>query len=139
MNSSTPERIRRAIVRAVRDKGLTYQQAAKLIGVGEATVNRVLRLHRETGSVRPRPRKGGNFSAIHGKVAQLLRTIVTSMPDATVAELTMKLVDRSGIETSRSSVQRALHRLGFSRKKSPSSRWRETHRSTVSDDENSAR
>jgi transposase len=139
MNSSTPERIRRAIIHAVKRKKLTYRETAKLIGVGEATVSRVLRLHRETGSVAPRPRKGGNFSAIHGKVARLLHAIVTRMPDATVAELTLALVDRSGVETSRSSVQRALHRLGFSRKKSPSSRWKETRRNTDDGDENSAR
>jgi transposase len=139
MNSATPEQLRRAIVRAVRQRGLTYKQAAELLGVGEATVSRVLRLHRETGTVKPRPKGGGNYSAIRGKVAQLLRSIVTSMPDATVAELTTALVGRGGIETSRSAVQRALRRLGYSRKKSPSSLWSATRPSTVSDDESSAR
>jgi hypothetical protein len=40
------------------------------------------------------------------------------MPDATVAELTAALWGRTGLETSRSSVLRALHRQGYSRKKS---------------------
>jgi len=139
MNSATPERLRRAIVRAVGEQGLTYKQAADLLGVGQATVNRILRLHRETGSVEPRPKRGGNYSAIHGKIAELLRSIVTTMPDATVAELTVALVGKSRVEMSRSAVQRALRRLGYSRKKSPSSRWSVTRRSIESDDENSAR
>ena len=139
MNSSTSERIRRTIVRAVNQDGLTYAQTAKLLGVGEATVSRILRLHRETGRLDPRPHRGGNYSAIHGKIARLLQTIVSTMPDATVAELTEALVKRGRVETSRSSVQRALHRLGYSRKKSPSSRWSATRPSTDSGDENSAR
>lgn len=138
MNSSTSERIRRAIVRAVKQDGLTYAQTAKLLGVGEATVSRILRLQRETGRVDPRPRRGGNYSAIHGKVARLLQSIVSTMPDATVAELTDALVKRGRVKTSRSSVQRAMHRLGFSRKKSPSSHWSATRRSTDDGDDNSA-
>ena len=138
MHSSTSERIRRAIVRAVKHDGLTYAQTAKLLGVGEATVSRILRLHRDTGRVDPRPRRGGNYSAIQGRIARLLQSIVSNMPDATVAELTEALVSRGRVETSRSSVQRALHRLGYSRKKSPSSRWSATRQSTDSGDENSA-
>jgi transposase len=139
MNSATPIGVRKAIIRAVHEKGLTYREAAKLIGVGEATVSRVLRRYRETGSVNPRAPRGGNYSAIEGAVASLLHSIVTDMPDATVAELTEALIGRSSVRTSRSSVQRALHRFGLSRKKSPSSRSSETRRSTVSDDESSAR
>src|SRR5262249_50569622 len=90
----------------------------------------ILRRWRETGSVRPRPRGGGNFSPIRGKVARLLRYILTDMPDATVIELTEALTDRGGIETSRSSVQRAVHRLGYTRKKSPSAPRSRTRRST---------
>lgn len=122
MHNATPVGVRKAIIRAVHEKGLTYSEAAKLIGVGEATVSRVLRLHRETGSLDPRAPRGGNYSAIQGEVASLLHAIVTDMPDATVAELTAALMRRSSVQTSRSSVQRALHRLGFSRKKSHSSR-----------------
>lgn len=65
----TPEKLRQAIVRAFHEKGLSYQQIARLLGIGEATVSRALRLHRETGSVTARPRGGGNFSPIRGKVA----------------------------------------------------------------------
>lgn len=113
-------RVRGAIVRVFHEERRTYAQVADLLGVGEATVSRVLRLHRETGGVTPRARGGGNLSPIRERIALLLQQIVSEMPDATVAELTEALMERGGVETSRSSVQRALARLGYSRKKSPS-------------------
>jgi transposase len=81
-------------------------------------VSRVLRLYRETGAVKRRPYRGAHFSPIRGPLARLLGSILKSMPDATVAELTAALWGRTGLETSRSSVLRALHRQGYSRKKS---------------------
>ena len=137
--TAVPVRIRRAIVRAVDEKGLTYQETADLLGVGYATVNRVLARHRRTGSIEQLPQAGGWTSPIHGKIAELLRALVTEMSDATVGELTEALTKRGGIETSRSAVQRALHRLGFSRKKSPSWQWSETPRSTAGSASSSVR
>jgi transposase len=128
---TTPIAIRRAIVRAFHQEHLSYKRIAALLDVGEATVSRILRLHRETGSLRPRPKGGGNFSPLRGRVARLLGLLVRSMPDATIEELTEKLQVRTGIETSRSSVDRKLRRLGYSRKKSPSARRRGTSRSTL--------
>jgi transposase len=113
-------RIREAIIRAFHDEKRTYSQIAALLGIGEATVSRVLRLHRETAGVAPRPRGGGNRSPIHGRIADLLERIVSRMPDATVVELTAALSKAADIDTSRASVQRALARLGYSRKKRPS-------------------
>ena len=124
---------------SARAEGRTYQETAALLGIGRATVNRILRLHRETRSVEPRPRGGGNFSPLHGELAELLIAIVDAMPDATVAELTAALVERSGTSTSRSGVQRALGRLGFSRKKSPSSPSSGTRRNTAPAARSSAR
>jgi transposase len=120
MDWMTDERLRKAIVRARKQEKLTYVQIATRLGVGEATVNRILRLHRETGSVKPRPRGGGNRSPIHDEVAVLLTRIVEELPDATIQELTDALLKRADIDTSRSAVQRAMQRLGFSRKKRPS-------------------
>lgn len=121
---------RATIVRAHRDLGLTFDEVAQLTGRGRATVSRVIRLERETGSVTPRPKGGGRFSPIVGKVAELLLAIVTTMPDATVAELVNALESKSGVSTSRSAVTRALKRLGVTRKKRPSSRRSATRPNT---------
>lgn len=138
MNSVTDARLRHAIVRAWHTEGLTYAQIAERLGVGEATVSRVLRLHRETGSVKPRPRGGGNRSPIRDEVADIFRRIVDEMPDATIDELTEALMTRVELDTSRSSVMRAIQRLGFSRKKRPSPLWSATRRSVARTDDPSA-
>lgn len=119
---AVPIEVRRAIVRAVEQQGMTYQATADLLDVGYATVNRVLARYRKSKQVEPLPRGGGRKSPIHGRLADLLTQIVTTMSDATVEELTTALQRRAKVSTSRSAVQRALHRLGFSRKKSRS--WR---------------
>lgn len=110
------KRVREAIVRA-RKNALSYEEIAELLGVGPATLSRVLRLERETGGVQPRPRGGGNPSFIRDGVAALLEKHVTKTPDATVLELTTELCARAKIEVSRASVQCALTRLGYTRKK----------------------
>jgi transposase len=119
---AVPVEVRKAIVRAVEQQGMTYQATADLLGIGYATVNRVLSRYRKTKQVDPLPKGGGRKSPIHGRIADLLTQIVTTMSDATVEELTAALQTRAKVSTSRSAVQRALHRLGFSRKKSRS--WR---------------
>jgi len=129
MRNVTPLQVRRAILRA-RARGLSYVETASLLGIGIATVSRVLRRHRETRRLDPRPIRGGNYSPLVGEVAQALRALVDELPDATVAELTATLVARTEVSTSRPAVQRALARLGFTRKKSPSSRPSATRRST---------
>lgn len=118
--AAVPIQVRRAIVRAVKDQGLTYQATADLLDVGYATVNRVLARYRRTKRVDPLPRGGGRQSPIQGRVADLLTQIVTTISDSTVEELTAALQKKARIKTSRSAVQRALHRMGYTRKKSPS-------------------
>jgi transposase len=121
MGSSVAVPLRRAIVRLFFDEGRSYEEIASVLEVGEATVSRVLRRYRETGSVEPAAPGGGNFSPITKTVAELLQHFVAQLPDRTVAELTAALVEHTGVSTSWSAVQRALARLGYSQKKRPSS------------------
>lgn len=134
-----PEELRAAIVRAFHDQSFTYDEIAELLGVGRATVNRILRLHRETGALEPRPKGGGNVSPISGRVAKELRALVAARPDSTLAELMLALKQRTGVVTSLSSMKRAMRRLGFSRKKRSSSPPSATRRTTSSADESSPR
>ena len=81
---AVPIEVRRAIVRAVEQRGMTYQATADLLDVGYATVNRVLARYRKTKQLDPLPKGGGRKSPIHGRLADLLTQIVTTMSDATV-------------------------------------------------------
>jgi transposase len=125
-----PDKIRVAVVRAVEQKGMTYAETADMLGIGVASVNRILRRHRETGSVAPKPKAGGRTSPIVNEVADELEELVRATPDATIQEMLDALVASTGVATSLSAMKRALHRLGFSRKKRSSSRPSATKRTT---------
>src|SRR5688500_14883132 len=120
MRPPTPPQLRAVIVR-LREQGRTYQEIADTVGLGVATVNRILRLNREKGSTEPKQPGGGNFSPIRGRVETKLRALVQALPETTVAELAEALNKAEKLATSRSSVQRALQRMGYSRKKRSSS------------------
>jgi transposase len=122
----TPTKLREAVIRAFHDQGLTYEQIADLLGIGRATVNRVLRRYREAGTVEPKPRGGGNASKIRGAAALKLEGLVAAHPDMTVAELAREFHKKTGIRASRSAVYRALVRLGYTLKKRRLSRWSAT-------------
>jgi transposase len=66
-----------------RPNGATYESVAGQFKVGEASVDRWLRLKRETGSVADRPRKVVQRSPIR---LEWLREHVQRNPDATLAE-----------------------------------------------------
>jgi transposase len=125
-------KLRESIVRAHESRGLTYVEIADLLGVCQSTVTRVLRRHRTQGSVAPLPRGGGNFSPIRGAFEEALHRLIAEAPDRTVAELTDALIRTANIETSSSSVMRALQRLGYTRKKSHSWQASATPPSTTS-------
>lgn len=136
---TTPIEVRDAVVTLRTREHRQYAEIAELLGIGVATVNRILRRHREDGCVEPKPRGGGWVSLIHDGVADLLLDIVAEMPDATVAELTAVLEQRASIRVSRSSVLRALHRLGYSKKRPRSAPRSETRPSTMCGDGRTAR
>lgn len=121
MRPPTPPPLHAVVVR-LREEKRTYEEIAELTGLGVATVNRILRLHRETGSVAPSRPGGGNFSPIRGRIEARLSSLVDAMPDSTVAELAAALQRAENLATSRSSVDRALARMGYSRTKRSSSR-----------------
>src|SRR5690242_18405222 len=138
MDHALPMQVRLAVVR-LRDEGRTYEQIASLLGIGPATVNRLLRRRRETGKLERSARGGGWSSPIHDRIADLLCRIVGEMNDATFDELTKELIERSGIKTSRAAVVRAMARLGFTRKKSRWSRPSATAPSTANGARSTAR
>ncbi|MFP2903724.1 helix-turn-helix domain-containing protein [Pyxidicoccus sp. 3LFB2] len=59
MTRPISEDLHRRIPEVREESGKTYEELAEQLRVGRATVNRVLRLKRETGDVQPRPRGGG--------------------------------------------------------------------------------
>jgi transposase len=102
-------------VAAACDEGAdTRQEVAERFAVSVSWVRRLLQRRRETGSLAPRPRGGGQPPAFDAAAADRLRRAVAATPDATLKELARA----SAVACSTSAVDRALARLGLTRKKS---------------------
>ena len=114
--------LRRRVVEAYLMGGATYAGVSERFAVGESSVSRWLRLFRETGDIAPRARGGGQRSKVDEAGFELLRRLVEEKPDATLAELASEYKKDRGVVLAISIVQRALDRLGLTRKKRFSTR-----------------
>ena len=109
--------LRQKVVAAVERGDSTIEGVAAAFGVGPTFVKKMLRQHRETGDLSPRPHAGGHVPRLADKHLKLLRSEVARRPDKTVPALRDHLEARTGISVSTPTVSRALSRLGLSRKK----------------------
>ena len=101
--------------------GATYEEIAEQLSIGRASVSRVLRRERERGGcLEPDPHGGGHPPLIHPDEYEQLRALVAEMPDRTAQELAYVWADRTGIDLSRSTMHRVLHRAGLTWKKNSS-------------------
>lgn len=100
--------------------GLSIVAAAKMFGVGPASLGRWLKRSRERGSVAPDP-MGGDHRTIVGEDGLLiLRGLAPERPDAVIEDFVELFEERTGVRVSIATMGRALHRAGLSRKKKAS-------------------
>ena len=109
--------LRQKVVAAVERGDSTIEEVAAAFGVGPTFVKKMLRQHRESGDLRPRPHGGGHTRRLADKHLKLLRTEVARNPDKTIPALRDHLEARAGVSVSTPTISRALSRLGLSRKK----------------------
>jgi transposase len=81
-----------------------------------STIRRWLRQRRRTGSGRSRPRPG-RARLIGPAQEDALRAQVAAQPDATLAQHCQQWATAQGVRVSRATMQRAIARLGVTRKK----------------------
>jgi transposase len=107
--------LRRRIVDAYRSgKTATYEATASMFGVGRATVDRLLRLRRETGDVFPRPRGGNNPRRVD---LTWLKAHAQANPDARLVDRVAAWEKHSGDSVSVTAMWKALRAIGWTHKK----------------------
>ncbi|RKG89460.1 transposase [Corallococcus sp. CA049B] len=101
---------------------------ARRFMLGYATVRRYITRFEASGSARPRPHGGGARRKVDAEGEALLWRLVRERPDATDEELARLYAQHAQYTVGHATVNRVLHRMGLTRKKSHSTPWRATAR-----------
>ncbi|WP_095960447.1 helix-turn-helix domain-containing protein [Corallococcus macrosporus] len=120
--SSTHSLDLRERVIAAWQEGEGKSAIARRFMLGYAPVRRYIARFETTGSVRARPHGGGAPRKVDAAGEEVLRRLVCERPDATDEELARVYAVRAGCAINHTTVNRALRRMGLTRKKDPSTR-----------------
>src|SRR4051795_531514 len=105
--------LRQRVLDTVRRGEGSWRQIARRFLVSVSFVTRLLRTHRDTGSLEPKPHGGGHPAVLTPEDLERLRALIRQQPDATLQECRQRL----GVSCSTRTISRALGRLGRPRKK----------------------
>ena len=109
--------LRRRVVTAVVEGGMSRRGAAKRFGIAPSTAIKWVSAWRRTGSYRPRAQGGDRRSRRIEAQAAVVLALVDETPDMTLAEIATHLEDEHGLRVSQSTVWRFFHRRGITFKK----------------------
>jgi transposase len=112
-----PDALRQRVVDAHENGECPYRELAERFGVGEANISRLLRLHRSSGSVKPRL-MGGNHraSTINASGERFVRSAIEEVPNSNVVELSEAHVKAFGAKVYGQRCSVAVRRLGLTSK-----------------------
>jgi len=109
--------LRQRILAAYDAKEGSQRQLAKRFKVSLSCIRDLRRHYRETGTVQPKPHGGGAVAKLGKEQLPSVEALVTAQPDALLEELCERLAERTGVQVSVSTMQRALCKLNLSVKK----------------------
>ena len=117
MGQALSNDLRRRVVTAAIEGGMSRRGAADRFGIAPSTAIKWVDAWRRSGSYRPR-RQGGDRRSqrIEARAAVVLAPIEET-PDMTLAEIAAHLEDAHGLRVSQSTVWRFFHRRGITFKK----------------------
>jgi len=111
--------LKERIVHSVNEDGLTQAATARRFAVAESTVSRTMRAYRERGTVAPVEFVTGRKPKLRDEHLAWLRARLEESPFLSTYELTPLFNEAFSrdVRVHRSTILRAVHRLGLSLKK----------------------
>src|SRR5688572_11293179 len=100
--------LRQKILRAWERHLGSQRTIADIFGVSLAFVEKVLRQHRTTGNIAPKPRAGGQKPRLDAAAQAVVRRFMGANPDATLAEVCTGVAAETGVHVSVATMCRVL-------------------------------
>jgi uncharacterized protein YjbI with pentapeptide repeats/transposase len=108
---------RQKIIEVHEVEDISQRKLAKRFNVALSFIQKLLKQYRETDSLAPKVRTQQTPAKLNNEHLTVLRRLVEERNDATLEELRKQLIHETGIDVSRSTVDRALDKLGLTLKK----------------------
>lgn len=109
--------LRERIIEAVERQVGSKREIARLFGVHESFLYKLLRQKRERGDLAPLPHGGGAQAKLSAEQWQQVANWLVATPDATLAELQEQVQQKLRVRVGLSTVWRGVESLGVTRKK----------------------
>ena len=105
------------VVEAYEKKEGSMRKLAERFTVSLTFVFGIVSLWRKTGSVKKKPHGGGAHLKLTQEVKGYIKTLLEEKNDLTLKEMKHLLSERYGIHMSKTTVDKGIRELGWSRKK----------------------
>lgn len=102
----------------------SYRELAQRFEVSHSFIQKLVKLHRETGSIRPKGHAGGNPGKIGPEHHGLILELVDEQADAILIDFAELFESRTGIKVSFMTIQRCFQKLDITLKKKRGNRKR---------------
>jgi putative transposase len=109
--------LRQKIVDAYNEGNISQRQLAKQFRVALSFIEKLLKQHRETGSIAPKVRTQQTPTKLNSEQLAVLQQLVEANNDATLEELRQQLRQKTGVLIGRSTVDRMVKKLNLTVKK----------------------
>jgi transposase len=109
------EDLRRKVVEAVQQRGMSKSEAARTFGVSLSSVKRYVGKARRGSPLSPKKHPGPRFK-MSERARRLLKADVENRPAVTLRERRRFVEGVAGVSVSESTLSRLLRRMGFSPK-----------------------
>ncbi|NJL84906.1 MAG: transposase [Leptolyngbyaceae cyanobacterium SM1_1_3] len=108
---------RQKIIKVYQNEAISQRKLARCFNVALSFIQKLLKQYRETDSVAPKLRTQQTPPILNDEQLAVLGRLVEEQNDATLEELQGLLATETGIDVSRSTIDRSLNKLDLTLKK----------------------